>query len=71
MIREHGTKDVFYVIDVNYFPGKYNLFLFISLVILCSKTTVPFCISGHSHVEFATKLAVITCFAKLAEHSAL
>ncbi|KAJ6985136.1 hypothetical protein NC653_023192 [Populus alba x Populus x berolinensis] len=22
MIREHGTKDVFYVIDINYFPGK-------------------------------------------------
>ncbi|XP_070663414.1 inositol-tetrakisphosphate 1-kinase 4-like isoform X4 [Malus domestica] len=21
MIREHGTKDVFYVIDINYFPG--------------------------------------------------
>ncbi|XP_041011951.1 inositol-tetrakisphosphate 1-kinase 3-like isoform X2 [Juglans microcarpa x Juglans regia] len=26
MIREHGTRDVFYVIDINYFPGKYNLF---------------------------------------------
>ncbi|KAG4910312.1 hypothetical protein JHK87_056428 [Glycine soja] len=25
MIREYGTKDVFYVIDINYFPGKYNL----------------------------------------------
>ncbi|KAM1003062.1 hypothetical protein FF1_003367 [Malus domestica] len=24
MIREHGTKDVFYVIDINYFPGKYS-----------------------------------------------
>lgn len=23
MIREYGTKDVFYVIDINYFPGKY------------------------------------------------
>ncbi|KAL2324303.1 hypothetical protein Fmac_023361 [Flemingia macrophylla] len=22
MIREYGTKDVFYVIDINYFPGK-------------------------------------------------
>ncbi|CAH2051930.1 unnamed protein product [Thlaspi arvense] len=22
MIREHGSKDVFYVIDINYFPGK-------------------------------------------------
>ncbi|KAF3533075.1 hypothetical protein DY000_02036651 [Brassica cretica] len=22
MIREHGSKNVFYVIDVNYFPGK-------------------------------------------------
>ncbi|WCJ22133.1 Inositol-tetrakisphosphate 1-kinase 3 [Euphorbia peplus] len=21
MIQEHGTKDVFYVIDINYFPG--------------------------------------------------
>ncbi|KAG6762570.1 hypothetical protein POTOM_033079 [Populus tomentosa] len=26
MIREHGTKDVFYVIDINYFPGKYITF---------------------------------------------
>ncbi|KAF2294306.1 hypothetical protein GH714_009104 [Hevea brasiliensis] len=24
MIREHGTQDVFYVIDINYFPGKRN-----------------------------------------------
>ncbi|CAN6911356.1 unnamed protein product [Brassica oleracea var. botrytis] len=23
MIREHGSKNVFYVIDVNYFPGKF------------------------------------------------
>uniref|UniRef100_A0A2N9F0X9 inositol-1,3,4-trisphosphate 5/6-kinase n=1 Tax=Fagus sylvatica TaxID=28930 RepID=A0A2N9F0X9_FAGSY len=23
MIREHGTRDIFYVIDINYFPGKY------------------------------------------------
>ncbi|KAK4563462.1 hypothetical protein RGQ29_005827 [Quercus rubra] len=26
MIREHGTRDVFYVIDINYFPGKYICF---------------------------------------------
>ncbi|CAN0920877.1 Inositol-tetrakisphosphate 1-kinase 2 [Linum grandiflorum] len=25
MIREHGSKDVFYVIDINYFPGKHIL----------------------------------------------
>lgn len=24
MIREHGTEDVYYVIDINYFPGKWN-----------------------------------------------
>ncbi|KAL5543503.1 hypothetical protein UlMin_007287 [Ulmus minor] len=24
MIREHGTSDVFYVIDINYFPGNYG-----------------------------------------------
>ncbi|KAK4793780.1 hypothetical protein SAY86_024215 [Trapa natans] len=24
MIREYGTKDVYYVIDINYFPGKWN-----------------------------------------------
>ncbi|XLS93165.1 hypothetical protein HN51_069173 [Arachis hypogaea] len=24
MIREYGTKNVFYVIDINYFPGKYQ-----------------------------------------------
>lgn len=23
MIREHGMRDVFYVIDINYFPGRY------------------------------------------------
>ncbi|MBA0614090.1 hypothetical protein Godav_014423, partial [Gossypium davidsonii] len=23
MIREHGTRDIFYVIDINYFPGKW------------------------------------------------
>lgn len=22
IIREHGTKDKYYVIDINYFPGK-------------------------------------------------
>ncbi|KAJ6896169.1 inositol-tetrakisphosphate 1-kinase 2-like [Populus alba x Populus x berolinensis] len=27
MIREHGTKDVFYVIDINYFPGKAHRWL--------------------------------------------
>lgn len=31
MIREHGTKDVFYVIDINYFPGKYNLIPFLQV----------------------------------------
>jgi hypothetical protein len=30
-----------------------------------------FAFPGIAHVEFATKLAVITCFAKLAEHFAL
>lgn len=24
IIREHGTRDRFYVIDINYFPGKFD-----------------------------------------------
>lgn len=27
IIREHGTKDRYYVIDINYFPGKLRFHL--------------------------------------------
>lgn len=38
MIREYGTKDVFYVIDINYFPGKYNQLFCIPWFFLVSFT---------------------------------
>lgn len=31
IIREHGTLDRYYVIDINYFPGKQNIFYIITL----------------------------------------
>lgn len=34
MIREHGTRDRFYVIDINYFPG--NLWFYGLVFIYCS-----------------------------------
>lgn len=29
IIREHGTRDRFYVIDINYFPGKFDFHTFL------------------------------------------
>lgn len=37
MIRDYGTRDVFYVIDINYFPGKYNLLAYVPLCHFISK----------------------------------
>lgn len=28
IVREHGTRDRFYVIDINYFPGKFEFLTF-------------------------------------------
>ena len=45
MIREHGSKDVFYVIDINYFPGNSIVLLvfepFVMLVLLVSYLFPP------------------------------
>jgi hypothetical protein len=31
IIREHGTRDRFYVIDINYFPGKFDFHTFFAI----------------------------------------
>jgi hypothetical protein len=37
MIREHGRKDRYYVIDINYFPGQlsFSIFVVATASLLC------------------------------------
>jgi inositol-1,3,4-trisphosphate 5/6-kinase / inositol-tetrakisphosphate 1-kinase len=42
MIREHGTRDRFYVIDMNYFPGMQSDILELAQAIFCFGKADPY-----------------------------
>ncbi|KAL4558958.1 hypothetical protein LXL04_031084 [Taraxacum kok-saghyz] len=48
MIREHGTRDRFYVIDINYFPGNFNIiYLIYNVFTLVTVNVSIVCMAGY------------------------